>query len=83
MIGFVKEAVDKSNVVAGAIAVSRDTHDVWLPLGDIKIETADGPRNVAAVENLMTGERHAIEWGGIRLWIDPERDPAVLLRCLA
>jgi starch synthase (maltosyl-transferring) len=31
----------------------------------------------------MTGERHAVEWGGIRLWIDPERDPAVLLRCLA
>jgi starch synthase (maltosyl-transferring) len=83
VIGFVKEAVDKSNVVAGAIAVSRDTHDVWLPLGDVQIETADGPRNVAAVENLMTGERHAIEWGGIRLWIDPERDPAVLLRCLA
>ena len=42
-----------------------------------------GRKNVAAVENLMTGERHAIEWGGIRLWIDPERDPAVLLRCLA
>jgi starch synthase (maltosyl-transferring) len=83
VIGFVKEAVDKSNVVAGAIAVSRDPHDVWLPLGDVQIETADGPKNVAAVENLMTGERHAIEWGGIRLWIDPERDPAVLLRCLA
>jgi starch synthase (maltosyl-transferring) len=83
VIGFVKEAVDKSNVVAGAIAVSRDAHDVWLPLGDVQIETADGPKNVAAVENLMTGERHAIEWGGIRLWIDPERDPAVLLRCLA
>ena len=58
-------------------------HDVWLPLGDVQVSSADGPRNVAAVENLMTGERHAIEWGGIRLWIDPERDPAVLLRCLA
>ena len=31
----------------------------------------------------MTGELMPIEWGGIRLWIDPERDPAVLLRCLA
>jgi starch synthase (maltosyl-transferring) len=83
VIGFVKEAVDTSNVVAGAIALSRDAHDVWLPLGDVQVSTADGPKNVAAVENLMTGERHAIEWGGIRLWIDPERDPAVLLRCLA
>ena len=83
VIGFVKEAVDKSNIVAGAIALSRDAHDVWLPLGDVQVSTADGPKNVAAVENLMTGERHAIEWGGIRLWIDPERDPAVLLRCLA
>ena len=83
VIGFVKESVDKSNVVAGAIAVSRDAHDVWLPLGDIQVASADGSRPVAAVENLMTGERHAVEWGGIRLWIDPERDPAVLLRCLA
>jgi starch synthase (maltosyl-transferring) len=83
VIGFVKEAVDKSNTVAGAIALSRDAHDVWLPLGDVQVSTADGPRPVAAVENLMTGERHAVEWGGIRLWIDPERDPAVLLRCLA
>jgi starch synthase (maltosyl-transferring) len=54
-----------------------------LPLGDVQVSSAEGPRNVAAVENLMTGERHAVEWGGIRLWIDPERDPAVLLRCLA
>ena len=83
VIGFVKEAIDKSNTVAGAIALSRDAHDVWLPLGDVQVSTADGPRPVAAVENLMTGERHAVEWGGIRLWIDPERDPAVLLRCLA
>ena len=33
-------------------------------------------RNVAAVENLITGERHPVEWGGIRLRIDPVRDPA-------
>ena len=83
VIGFVKESVDNSNIVAGAIALSRDVHDVWLPLGDVQVPSADGPKPVAAVENLMTGERHAVEWGGIRLWIDPERDPAVLLRCLA
>ena len=55
VIGFVKEAIDKSNTVAGAIALSGDTHDVWLPLGDVQVSSADGPRNVAAVENLMTG----------------------------
>ncbi len=40
-------------------------------------------RNVAAVENLITGERYPVEWGGIRLRIDPVRDPALLFRCLA
>ena len=40
-------------------------------------------RHVAAVENIMTGERSPIEWGGIRLRIDPSRDPALLFRCLA
>ena len=40
-------------------------------------------RHVAAVENLITGERHPVEWGGIRLRIDPVRDPALLFRCLA
>jgi starch synthase (maltosyl-transferring) len=38
---------------------------------------------VVAVENLITGERYALEWGGIRVRIDPERDPALLFRCLA
>ena len=40
-------------------------------------------RHVAAVENLITGERYPVEWGGIRLRIDPVRDPALLFRCLA
>ena len=31
----------------------------------------------------MTGERYPVEWGGIRLRIDPARDPALLFRCLA
>jgi starch synthase (maltosyl-transferring) len=35
------------------------------------------------MENLITGERHMIEWGGVRLSIDPEQDPALLFRCLA
>ena len=32
---------------------------------------------------VITGERHALEWGGIRLRIDPAHDPALLFRCLA
>jgi starch synthase (maltosyl-transferring) len=35
------------------------------------------------VENLVTGERSALDWGGIRLRIDPDRDPALFFRCLA
>ena len=31
----------------------------------------------------VTGERYPLEWGGIRLRIDPVRDPALLFRCLA
>jgi starch synthase (maltosyl-transferring) len=83
VIGFVKESVDQNNTVAVAIALSRDIHEVWLPLGDVQIGSGDQRRNAAAVENLITGERYPLEWGGIRVRIDPSRDPAVLFRCLA
>jgi len=83
VIGFVKESVNQTNSVAVVIALTRDPHEVWLPLGDVQVGRADDRRNVAAVENLITGERHPLEWGGIRLWIDPMRDPALLFRCLA
>jgi starch synthase (maltosyl-transferring) len=32
---------------------------------------------------LNTGERRTIEWGGVRLRITPEQDPALLFRCFA
>lgn len=83
VIGFVKESVDQTNAVAVAIALSRDAHEVWLPLADVQIGPAGNRRNIAAVENLATGERHALDWGGIHLRIDPMRDPALLFRCLA
>ncbi len=83
VIGFVKESVDRTNTVAAAIALSRDVHQFWFHLGDVQIEVDGERRRVAAVENIMTGERSPIEWGGIRLRIDPSRDPAVLFRCLA
>ena len=36
---------------------------------------------VQSIVNLVTGERHALEWGGVRLTIDPAADPALLFRC--
>ena len=83
IIGFVKESVDQTNSVVVAIALSREIHEFWLPLGDVEIGIAGDRRHVAAVENLMTGERYPVEWGGLRLRIDPARDPALLFRCLA
>jgi starch synthase (maltosyl-transferring) len=83
VIGFVKESVDQTNSVAVAIAISRDAHEFWLPLSDVQVGVAGERRNVVAVENLMTGERYPLDWGGIRVRIDPARDPALLFRCLA
>ncbi|NVN87596.1 MAG: alpha-1,4-glucan--maltose-1-phosphate maltosyltransferase [Rhodopseudomonas sp.] len=83
VIGFVKQSADGGNAVAVAIALSRDYHEFWFPFGDLQVESGGERRAVAAVENLITGERHPVEWGGIRLRIDPQRDPALLFRCLA
>jgi starch synthase (maltosyl-transferring) len=82
VIGFVKESVNRANSVAVAIALSRDVHEFWLSLADIQVGLAGDRRPVTAVENLMTGERHGLDWGGIRLRIDPAHDPALLFRCL-
>jgi starch synthase (maltosyl-transferring) len=83
VIAFVKESVDQTNTVVVAIALSREVHEFWLPLGDVQLGTGSDRRHVAAVENLISGERYPVEWGGIRLRIDPMRDPAFLFRCLA
>ena len=81
VIGFVKQAAD--NIVAVAVALTSGLHEFWLPLGDVQLGTGPAQRPVTAVENLVTGERHALEWGGTRLRIDPATDPALLLRCVA
>jgi len=80
---FVKQSVDQSNTVAVAIALSRDTHEFWLPLGDTLVNVNGERRHATAVENLITGERSALDWGGIKLRIEPDRDPALFFRCLA
>ena len=51
--------------------------------GRIQVKVGDERRQVLAVENIITGERLPVEWGGIRLRIDPVRDPALLFRCMA
>ncbi len=83
VIGFVKESVDGTNTVAIAIALSPDVHEFWFFLGDVLVSVDGERRHVAAVENILTGERSPVEWGGINLRIDPARDPALLFRCLA
>ena len=83
VIGFVKESVDQTSTVVAAIAGARGGDGFWFPLGDVQVGTGSERRHVAAVENLITGERYPVEWGGIRLRIDPVRDPALLFRCLA
>lgn len=83
VIGFVKESVDGTNTIAGAIALSREAREVWLPLNDVQVLIDGERRYLAALENAVTGERYPIQWGGIRVRIDPMRDPAILFRCLA
>ena len=83
IVAFTKQSTDASNTIVGAIALSRDACEVWLPLVSIQIRAASGSSSPVALENLMTSERHAVEWGGVRLRIDPLRDPALLFRCLA
>jgi starch synthase (maltosyl-transferring) len=83
VIGFVKQSVDHSNTVAVAIALSHEPHEFWFAIPDVQVEVDGERRKVAALENLITGERHAVEWGGAHLRIDPMHDPALLFRCLA
>jgi starch synthase (maltosyl-transferring) len=82
VIGYVKEAADGDNAIAVAVAlVGPEPREFWFHFGDITIGPADARRPVAEIENLVTGHRHVLEWGGVRLRIDPNEDPALLFRC--
>lgn len=83
VIGFIKESVTGDNAVAVAIALTNTQKDFWLHFGDIQIGPPGAKRPVRLIENLVTGERHWLEWNGIRLRIDPENDPALFFRCQA
>jgi starch synthase (maltosyl-transferring) len=82
VIGFIKESATHDNVVAVAVALNKARRrQFWFHFGDIEIGPPGERRRVRAVENLLTGERHPIEWGGIRLLIEQDQDPALLFRC--
>jgi starch synthase (maltosyl-transferring) len=82
VIGFVKESVDHADVVAVAVAVGPGPRQFWFHFGDLEVGPPGARKRVVAIENLASGERHPVEWGGVRLRIDPEQDPALLFACL-
>jgi starch synthase (maltosyl-transferring) len=80
--GFLKESVDKDNAVACAISLAGHPQEFWMHFGAEQIGPTNDRHAVRIIENLVTGERHMLEWGGIRLRIDPS-DPVLIFRCYA
>jgi starch synthase (maltosyl-transferring) len=82
VIGFLKESFAKDNAVAAAIALDRHgPREFWMHFGDLQIGPPSARRQVTRVENLKTGEYRALEYGGLRVRMDPWQDPAILYRC--
>ena len=79
--GFLKQSVGGDNAVACAIALTGTPKEFWLHCGDLTSDPEDDRRPVRAVENLVTGERHLLEWNGLRVRIEPGRDPTLFFRC--
>jgi starch synthase (maltosyl-transferring) len=78
LIGFIKTSVDGSNAVAGTIALDGHAREFWLHFGDATF----AGKPVRAIKNLVTGEERRLEWGGTRLKLDPQADPALIFQCL-
>jgi starch synthase (maltosyl-transferring) len=80
--GFVKESFAGDNAVAAAITLAKEgPREFWFHFGDIEIGPKDARRRVRTIKNLITGEQHTLEWGGVRLRIDQRQDPALLFAC--
>jgi starch synthase (maltosyl-transferring) len=70
--------------VAVAVALAPEgPREFWFHFGDMEIGPEGSRQRVKSVENLVTGERRMIEWGGLRLRIDQQQDPAIFMRCHA
>lgn len=83
VIGFVKESADHTNAIAVAISLEDGApKEFWFHFGEMTIGPDKDRRRVTAIENLVTGERHQLNWGGIRLRINPDQDPMLIFRCL-
>ena len=67
--------------IACAISLAGNPQEFWLHFGDQQIGPATDKRPVRFIENLLTGERRMLEWGGTRLRIEPSADPALFFRC--
>jgi starch synthase (maltosyl-transferring) len=81
-LGFLKTSDDGEETLALACAVANGgAREFWLHFGDNEIGPPDRRRRIIAVENLTTGERHSVQWGGVRLLLDPQHDPLLVLRC--
>jgi starch synthase (maltosyl-transferring) len=82
VIGFVKESVNHDNAVAVAVTLNgHGPRTFWFHFGEITIGPEGKRAAVRSIVNLTSGERHMIEWGGVRLTINPSDDPALLFRC--
>lgn len=82
-IAFAKTAPGGTSAVVAVVALSPRPREVWLPLGGLALRAGPESRPTTVLENLITGEQFRLEWGGIRVQIEPDRDPAMLFRCLA
>ena len=81
VIGFVKQSAAGDNAAAVAIALTSTPREFWFHFGEIEVGPPGDRRHLKSIENLITGERRVLEWGGVRLRIDPQQDPALLFRC--
>ena len=87
MLGKVTSVIGDAGGDIGAVDIvesrgNRITRDITI---DARDERHSGVivERVRAIEDLKGGTVHTVEWGGVRLTLQPTDDPALLFRCLA